>query len=93
MKDTTKVADEEEVLDEEEEEEEDPRYRPHELEQWTGGEDYWQTYKKTAKDRLAHLYQNKDMSDIVVLACDENWWFGQTVKDFTVRRKVHENAI
>ena len=26
------------------------------------------------------------MSDILVNACDENWWFGDTVKDFNAHR-------
>ena len=26
------------------------------------------------------------MSDILLNACDENWWFGDTVKDFNAHR-------
>ena len=26
------------------------------------------------------------MSDIMLNACDENWWFGDTVKDFNAHR-------
>ena len=28
------------------------------------------------------------MSDLGLLASDENWWFGETVKDFTAHRLV-----
>ena len=26
------------------------------------------------------------MSDLNILATDENWWYGDTVKDFTVKQ-------
>ncbi len=49
-----------------------------------GGEGAWQTTAKTVKDRMRYLRNNRDMSDLLLLACDENWWFGETVKDYTV---------
>ena len=32
------------------------------------------------------LYNNMDMSDLIILAADEQWWWGQTVKEFTAHR-------
>lgn len=34
------------------------------------------------RDRMDHLYNNSDMSDLHIVAADEAWWWGQTVKDF-----------
>ena len=34
---------------------------------------------------MRYLRRNsREMSDVLVLACDENWWFGDTVKDYSV---------
>ena len=49
------------------------------------GQNTWQVKTKAIKERTAHLYNNNEMSDLTILACDENWWFGQTVKDYVVR--------
>ena len=40
------------------------------------------------RDRLSHLKGRREMSDLGLLASDENWWFGETVKDFTAHRLV-----
>ena len=37
------------------------------------------------RDRMDHLYNNPDMSDLQIMAVDELWSWGQTVKDFIVR--------
>ncbi|XP_023321575.1 uncharacterized protein LOC111696254 [Eurytemora carolleeae] len=34
------------------------------------------------------MYNNMDMSDLIILAADEQWWWGQTVKEFTAHRLV-----
>ena len=44
----------------------------------------WRGTANGIKSRTAHLYNNSEMSDLSILAVDENWWFGDTVKDFTV---------
>jgi hypothetical protein len=49
-----------------------------------GGEGAWQTTTTGVKERMGYLRQSREMSDILLLACDENWWFGNTVKDFSV---------
>ena len=64
---------------------------PDEEEQTLSGEDWafgagegtWQSRSRTVKDRVAALHNNREMADICILACDENWWFGETVKDFS----------
>ena len=44
-------------------------------------------YKGQAiKDRTSHLLNNSEMSDILINACDENWWYGDTVRDFNAHR-------
>ena len=50
------------------------------------GEGSWQGRGRVIKDRTGHLYNNSEMSDILVNACDENWWFGDTVKDFNAHK-------
>ena len=50
-----------------------------------GGEGAWQTTAAGVSDRMRYLRRNsREMSDVLVLACDENWWFGETVKDYSV---------
>ena len=44
----------------------------------------WQGRASGIQSRTAHLYNNSEMSDLNIVAVDENWWFGDTVKDFTV---------
>ena len=44
----------------------------------------WQGRADGIQSRTAHLYNNSEMSDLSIVAADENWWFGDTVKDFTV---------
>jgi hypothetical protein len=51
------------------------------------GQDSWQSRKTSVCERTSHLYNNTEMSDLDILACDENWWFGQTVKDYIVSFK------
>jgi hypothetical protein len=51
------------------------------------GADYWQATAKGVRERISRLHNGRDMSDVCVLASDENWWFGDTVKDFTVSEK------
>ena len=48
------------------------------------GNDDWHLNKNCLKDRMDYLRKSKEMSDLDILACDENWWFGDTVKDYTV---------
>jgi len=50
------------------------------------GEGSWQGRGRVIKERTGHLYNNSEMSDILVNACDENWWFGDTVKDFNAHK-------
>ena len=38
------------------------------------------------KQRTGYLFKNSEMSDITLNACDENWWYGDTVKDFNAHR-------
>ena len=40
----------------------------------------------SVRDRMDFLYNNMDMSDLIILAADEQWWWGQTVKEFTAHR-------
>ena len=74
---------EEEGEEEEEEEEEEVQLSS---EDWTygSGEGSWQSRSGCVMDRTKYLYNCRIMSDLSILACDENWWFGETVKDFTV---------
>ena len=44
----------------------------------------WQGTAESVSSRTAHLYNNSEMSDISILCVDEGWWFGETVKDFSV---------
>ena len=44
----------------------------------------WQGKAQSIRSRTAHLFDNPEMSDISILSVDENWWFGNTVKDFSV---------
>ena len=46
----------------------------------------WQSRAEGVQSRTAYLFNNKEMSDLNILATDENWWYGDTVKDFTVRQ-------
>ena len=39
------------------------------------------------KDHDLFTSLSREMSDVLVLACDENWWFGDTVKDYSVSVK------
>ena len=53
-----------------------------------GGEGAWQARAAGVRDRMRYLRKNsREMSDVLVLACDENWWFGDTVKDYSVSEK------
>lgn len=51
------------------------------------GEGTWQSTAASIKERMTNLHNSREMSDLCILACDENWWFGETVKDFTVGTK------
>ena len=44
------------------------------------------TKGQAIKDRTSHLLNNSEMSDILINACDENWWYGDTVRDFNAHR-------
>jgi len=46
----------------------------------------WQGRASGIQSRTAHLYNNSEMSDLNIVAVDENWWFGDTVKDFTAHK-------
>jgi len=48
----------------------------------------WQGSATSVRDRMDHLYNNTDMADICIQAVDEQWWWGQTVKDFTAHKLV-----
>ena len=52
----------------------------------------WRGSAENIQSRTAHLYNNNEMSDLSILAADENWWYGETVKDFTVILKVSSNT-
>ncbi len=52
------------------------------------GQESWQVQTKTVRERTTHLFNSHEMSDLDILACDENWWFGQTVKDYVVSQFV-----
>ena len=47
---------------------------------------HFQGTATSVRDRLDFLYNNMDMSDLIILAADEQWWWGQTVKEFTAHR-------
>lgn len=49
------------------------------------GQGSWQGMAQNVRGRTTHLFNSRELSDISVLAVDENWWFGNTVKDFSVR--------
>lgn len=51
---------------------------------YCNGAEEWQTATRCIRDRIANLFDCRQMSDVCVLANDENWWFGETVKDFSV---------
>lgn len=74
---------------EEEGEEEEEEEVPLSGENWTygSGEGSWQSRSESVGDRMKYLHNCRIMSDLGILACDENWWFGETVKDFTVKIK------
>ena len=48
------------------------------------GQGTWQSTEASVKGRMGQLHNCRQMSDLGILASDENWWFGETVKDFTV---------
>lgn len=50
------------------------------------GEGSWQGRGSAIRERTGHLYNNPQMSDILLNACDENWWFGDTVRDFNAHQ-------
>ncbi|TRY61028.1 hypothetical protein TCAL_09131 [Tigriopus californicus] len=50
------------------------------------GADTWQAKAKSGLERTSKLHNSREMSDLCILACDENWWFGDTVKDFTAHK-------
>ena len=50
------------------------------------GEGSWQGRSSAVKERTGHLYNSREMSDILLNACDEAWWFGDTVRDFNAHR-------
>ena len=56
------------------------------------GADTWQSMATTTSQRVRNLHNNREMSDLGVLACDENWWFGETVKDFTAHKLILGSA-
>ena len=58
---------------------------------WTSSDKFWWYRWKIytgsqIKQRTGHLFKNSEMSDITLNACDENWWYGDTVKDFNAHR-------
>jgi len=48
----------------------------------------WQAGATSVRDRMDHLYNNPDMSDLHITAVDEQWSWGQTVKDFIGHKLV-----
>ncbi|CAB4068084.1 NOP9 [Lepeophtheirus salmonis] len=42
----------------------------------------WQRKEKCLRNRSEKCFGSREMSDIGILSVDENWWFGDTVKDF-----------
>jgi len=48
----------------------------------------WQAGATSVRDRMDHLYNNPDMSDLQIMAVDELWSWGQTVKDFIGHKLV-----
>ncbi len=74
-------------VDEDEETEETPAELSGETWARGSGEGTWQTRMRTVKERVSFLHNCREMSDLGILANDENWWFGDTVKDFTVSVK------
>jgi len=48
----------------------------------------WQAGSTSVRDRMDHLYNNPDMSDLHIMAVDEQWSWGQTVKDFIGHKLV-----
>lgn len=48
----------------------------------------WQAGATSVRDRMDHLYNNPDMSDLHIIAVDELWSWGQTVKDFIGHKLV-----
>ena len=53
------------------------------------GDGTWQNLCDTIKSRMSNLYKSNQMSDVLLLAVDENWWFGETVKDFPVSNNAY----
>ena len=82
--------------EEAEEVDQEPEEEPEELtgEEWPYGfgEGTWQSMATNVKQRVRNLHNNREMSDLGVLACDENWWFGETVKDFTAHKLMLGSA-
>ena len=52
----------------------------------------WRGSAENIQSRTAYLYNNNEMSDLSILAADENWWYGETVKDFTVNKERFSKA-
>jgi len=48
----------------------------------------WQAGATSVRDRMDHLYNNPDMSDLQIMAVDEVWSWGQTKKDFIGHKLV-----
>ena len=40
---------------------------------------------RSVRERMDHLYNNPDMSDLTITASDHNWGWGQTSQEFIVR--------
>lgn len=56
--------------------------------EYRSNEGQQQAGSSCVRDRMDQLYNNLDMADLHILAVDEEWWWGQTVKDFTAHRLV-----
>lgn len=56
------------------------------------GEGSWQGRGHSIRERTGHLYNSPEMSDLLVNVCDENWWFGATVKDFSAHKFLLASA-
>ena len=53
----------------------------------------WQGKAEGIQSRTAYLYNKSEMSDLDILVVDENWWFGDTVKDFVVIKTQISNTV
>ena len=45
----------------------------------------WQMVARSVRERMDHLYNNPDMSDLNITATDAAWGWGQTSQEFIVR--------